>query len=110
MPVLANLVKLCLVAYDPLMYMLSCSNRVPICVKKNTSGAAGNIMYLALLFSHSVVSDSFTTPWTVARYTPLSVGFPRQEHWTGLLFPPPEALFDPGIKSMSPALQADSLP
>ena len=107
MPVLANLVKLCLVAYDPLMYMLSCSNRVPICVKKNTSGAAGNIMYLALLFSHSVVSDSFTTPWTVARYTPLSVGFPRQEHWTGLLFPSLGDLPVPGIEPTSPAGQSD---
>ena len=34
----------------------------------------------------------------------------RQEYWSGLPFPPPEDLPDPGIKSMSPALQADSLP
>ena len=48
-------------------------------------------------------------PWTVARQAPLSVGFSRQEHWSGLLFPSPGDLPDPGIK---PALdwQVDSLP
>ena len=44
---------------------------------------------LMLLFSHLVVSDSFVTPWTVAQQTPLSMGFPRQEHWSGLPFPSP---------------------
>ena len=38
------------------------------------------------------------------------MGFPRQEYWSGLPFPPPEDLPDPGIEPMSPALQADSLP
>ena len=42
-----------------------------------------------LLFSRSVVSDSFATPWTVAPQVPLSVGFLRQECWSGLQFPPP---------------------
>ena len=41
---------------------------------------------------------------------PLSMGFFRQEYWSGLPFPPPEDLPDPGIKPASPALQADSLP
>ena len=104
-PVLANLVRLCLVPYDPLMYTLSCSDRVPICVKKNTSGAAGNILYLALLFSHPVVSSA--TPWTVARYTPLSMGFSRQEYWTGLLFPSLGDLPIPGTEPTSPAGQSD---
>ena len=53
------------------------------------------------------------TPWTVAYQAPLSVGFSRQEYWSGLPFPPPGELPDPGIEPMSPvspALQAHSLP
>ena len=50
------------------------------------------------------------TPWTVAYQAPLCVGFSRQEYWSGLPFPFPEDLPDPGIESGSPALQADSLP
>ena len=38
------------------------------------------------------MSDSLVTPWTVARQAPLSMGFPRQEYWRGLPFPPPGAL------------------
>ena len=52
------------------------------------------------------------TPWTVARQAPLSMGFSRQEYWSGLLCPPVD-LPDPGIKLaslMSPALQAGSFP
>ena len=40
-------------------------------------------------FSHSVSSDSFETPWAVARQVPLSMGFFRQEYWSELPFPPP---------------------
>ena len=57
-----------------------------------------------LLFSRWVVSSSFATPWTVACQAPLSMGFPRQEYWGGLLFPSPGDLPDPGIEPMSPAL------
>ena len=49
----------------------------------------------------------FVTPWTVAHHAPLSMGFSRQEHWSGLPRPPPGDLFDPGTESeslMSPAL------
>ena len=53
---------------------------------------------------------TLTTPWTVAHQAPLSMGFSRQEYWSGLPFPPPGDLPDPGIKLLSPALQADSLP
>ena len=49
-------------------------------------------------------------PWTVARQAPLSMGFSRQEYWSGLPFPSPGDLPDPGIKPGSPILQADSLP
>ena len=51
------------------------------------------------------------TPWTVACQSPLSMGFPRQEYWNRLPFPPPGDLPKPGIKPESPvslALQADS--
>ena len=47
---------------------------------------------------------SFATPWTVARQAPLSIGFPKQEYWSGLPFPPPGDLPDPGIKPVSPVL------
>ena len=52
----------------------------------------------------------FATPWTVARQAPLFMGFSRQEYWSGLSFPSPGYLPNPGIKPASPALQADSLP
>ena len=52
----------------------------------------------------------FETPWTVAYQAPLSLGFPRQEYWSGLPFPPTGDLPDSGIEPGSPALQADSLP
>ena len=52
----------------------------------------------------------FATPWTVAPQAPLSIGFSRQEYWSGLLCPPPGDLLDPGIKPVSPALQVDSIP
>ena len=57
-----------------------------------------------LLFSRSVVSNSFATPWTVAHEAPLSMGFSRQEHWSGLPFFPPGDLPDPGIEPVCPAL------
>ena len=52
----------------------------------------------------------FATLWTVALQAPLSMGFSRQEHWSGLLCPPLGALPDPRKDLGSPALQADSLP
>ena len=50
------------------------------------------------------------TPWTVACRAPLSMGFSRQEYWSGLPFPSPGDLPNPGIEPRFPALQADSLP
>ena len=43
------------------------------------------------------VAQSFVTPWTVDCEAPLSVGFSRQEYWSGLPFPSPGALPDPGV-------------
>ena len=56
-----------------------------------------------------VLSDSFTTLQIIACRVPLSMEFSRQEYWSGLPFPSPGDLPDPGIKSRSPALQAESL-
>ena len=47
------------------------------------------------------MSNSFATPWTIARQAPLFMGFPRQEYWSGLPFPSPEDLPNPQIKPMS---------
>ena len=55
-----------------------------------------------------VVSDS-VTPWIVAHQALPSVGFSRQEYWSGLPFPSPGDLPNPGIEPRSPALQADAL-
>ena len=52
----------------------------------------------------------FVTPWTVARQASLSMGFSRQEYWSGLPFLSPEELPNPGIKPWSLASQAGSLP
>ena len=64
---------------------------------------------MCALLSRSVMSNS-ATPWTVACQALLSMGFSRQEYWSGLPFPPPGNLPNPGIKPRSLALQADSLP
>ena len=55
----------------------------------------------ACMISHSVVPSSFASPCAVALQAPLSVGFPRQEYWSGLPFPSPGHLPDPGIEPAS---------
>ena len=52
----------------------------------------------------------FATLWTIAHQAPLSMGFPRQEYWSGLPFPLPRDHPNSGVKSTSLALQADSSP
>ena len=49
-------------------------------------------------------------PWTIAHQAPLFMGFSRQEYWSGLPFPSPGDLLNPGIKPGSPTVQADFLP
>ena len=51
----------------------------------------------------------FATPWTVAYQASPSMGFSRQEYWSGLPFPSPGDLPDPGIEPRCPALEADAL-
>ena len=53
---------------------------------------------------------TLATPWTTACQAPPSMGFSRQEYWSGLPLPSPGDLPDPGIEPRSPASQADSLP
>ena len=50
----------------------------------------------------------FATPWTVAYQAPLSTGFSRQQYWSGLPFPSPGDLPDPGIQPGSPTLYTDA--
>ena len=75
-----------------------------------------NLTHLSLSLSSlslSLAAKLFltlTTPWIVARQAPLSMGFSRQEYWSGLPFPSPGDLSDPGIEPRFPPLQADSLP
>ena len=63
-----------------------------------------------LIFSYCVYAKLlshvrlFGTPWTVARQAPLSMGFSRQEYWSGLPCPPPGDFPDPGVEPTSPAL------
>ena len=52
----------------------------------------------------------FATPRTVARQAPLSMEFPKEEYWSGLLFPSPGDLHEPRIEPMSPALAGGFLP
>ena len=64
------------------------------------------ITYVFLL-SCSVMSNSLRPPWNVACQALPSVGFSRQEYWSGLLFPPPGNFPESGIEHRSPALQVD---
>ena len=59
--------------------------------------------------NHLIMSNSATI-WTAANQAPLSMEFSRQEYWSGLPFPSPGDLPNPGIKPRSPTLWADSLP
>ena len=64
-------------------------------------------LYMKVLVASRV--RLFASPWTIAHQDPLSVGFSRQEYSSGLPFPSPKDLPDPGIKTRSPVLQADPL-
>ena len=62
-----------------------------------------NVLHVCVLSRFSRV-QLFETLWTVAYQAALSMGFPRQEYWSGLPCPPPGALPDPGIEPLSSAL------
>ena len=59
--------------------------------------------------SHLVLPNSLRPPWTVAHQDSLSMEFSRQEYWSGLPFPSPQDLPDPGVIPRYPSLQTDSL-
>ena len=73
----------------------------------NTSNIFGNILYVVVVFSYSVVSDSLATPLSVAHQAPLSMEFSRQEYWSGLPFPSPGDLPNLGIKLTYPSLAGE---
>ena len=64
--------------------------------------------YSLLVCAYSVVSNS-ETPWTVVRQAPLSMGFSRQEYWSGLPFPYPGDLSNPGIERVCPAFAGNHI-
>ena len=78
--------------------------------KKKSQGTFRQIIYTApsdpvLLFGLlKFVFDSFVTPWAAARQAPLSMGFSRQEYWSGLPFPSSGHLPHPEMEPASPAL------
>ena len=65
------------------------------------SNSKESVPLLLLLFSRSVMSGSFATPWTVARQAPPFMEFSRQEYWSGLPCPPPGDLPNSGIEPAS---------
>ena len=113
------------VSYDlvsaPLIFLLLCllaNSFVPLstaeisCTLQGTRNLPGLFCFLlrhvsACVLSHFSRVQLFVTLWTVAHQAPLSMGFSRQEYWSGLPCPPPGDLPDPGIEPvslMSPAL------
>ena len=96
--------------------MVSCSSHVWLFASIDgslPSSSVHGILHARILVKVKVKSLScvwlFATPWTVAHQDPPSMGFSRQEYWSGLPFPSPGDLPDPGIEPRSPALEADDL-
>ena len=77
--------------------------------KDRISGSYGNSVFDFYEVKSLSRVRLFVTPWTAACQAPLSMGFSRQEYWSGLPFPSPGDLPDPGIEPRSPALEADAL-
>ena len=78
-------------------------NRIDLIVNKRVNPSVGGGLV-------TKSCPTLSTPWTVTCQAPLPMGFSRQEYWSGLPFPPPRDLPDPGIEPWSPVLQVDSLP
>ena len=105
--------------YWPLVLSGPCGFRptvsyLSICTLTNSSWALfqcylskEHASLIAQLVKKKLLSFVLATPWTVAHQAPPSMGFPKQEYWSGLPFLSPGDLPDPGIKLRSPALQAD---
>ena len=69
----------------------------PACMQPSVS----SVQFSSVQFSHSVMSNFLRAPWNVALQAPMSIGFYRQEYWSGFPCPPPRDLPDPGIKPTS---------
>ena len=82
----------------------------PCCFRKSIlySCLYSIVIVIVIMKSFSHVR-LFVTPWTVAYQAPPSMGFSRQEYWSGLPFPSPGDLPNPGIEPRSPTLAADAL-
>ena len=84
----------------------------PVAAEQTTAEQGDGTRTLLMMLSRSTVSRSVlsdsATGWTATHQAPLSMGFSRREYWSGLPFPSPEDLSDPGIKHGSSSLQADS--
>ena len=84
-----------------------------ICVAESFHCSPKTITTLLIGYGGGLVTKlglTLGTTWTVAHQAPLSIGFSRQEYWSGLPFPSPGDLPNPGINPTSPTLQVDSLP
>ena len=74
-------------------------------IQKTKIMVSSSIIHSFIISFQSLICvQLFVTQWTTAHQAPLSMGFSRQEHWSGLPFPSPGDLPDPGIKPRSPAL------
>ena len=102
------------------LYLIFCNNhrkrigkRIDTCLCMTESLFCTPETITTLLINYeSEVAQSCPTlcdPWAVAHQAPPSMGFSRQEYWSGLPFPSPGYLPNPGIKPRSPALQTDAL-
>ena len=92
------------------IYLLTNQLLVALCALSFSQGCKEEGQVNVVLYCQSLSSVRlFATPWTVARQAPLSMGFSRQEYWSGLPFLQ-ENLPNAGIEPWSPALKADSLP
>ena len=83
---------------SPLLFLQFSPSVSPLQIRTFINGYACVLSHVQL----------FATLWTRAHQAPLSVGFPRQECWSGLSFPPPGHLPDPGIERASPACSASA--
>jgi len=79
-------------------------------VWKNMKSLKASKQHEAIGYNETLNMSQEVTPWTAAHQAPPSMGFSRQEYGSGVPFPPPGDLPNPGTEPRSPALQADSLP
>ena len=95
------------------MNKVSGGNRIPVELFKILSDDALKLLHLICTSEPLKLLSRvqlFAIPWTVAYQAPSFMEFSRQEYWSGLPFPSPQDLPNPGIEPKSPALWADTLP